>query len=217
MELYDSEQEQVDAIKKWWKENGTTTIVGIVLGLGAVVGWTGWQEYQQRQAESASTLFEDQRVATRENDYEKSATLAAQLAEEHGSSTYATLGALLMAKLAYDSGQLDDARRQYQWVIEKSDNPGMVSTARLRLAKLNLSAGDADGALTLLNNADPGTFAASADEIKGDAYLVKGDAEQARAAYERALNEGEPNATVRQRLQMKLDDLGHENFSSKEG
>nr|MCH9673391.1 tetratricopeptide repeat protein [Gammaproteobacteria bacterium] len=112
---------------------------------------------------------------------------------------------------AHDTDNLDDARRQLQWVLEKSDQPELALTARLRLARLNLSAGDPDGALTLLESAEPGAFAAAFDEVKGDVHVAKSNIDQARAAYERSL-EASDGGALRERIQMKLDDLGHLNF-----
>ena len=43
MDIYASEEEQVQAIKKWGKENGPGIIAGLILGLGALFGWRYWQ------------------------------------------------------------------------------------------------------------------------------------------------------------------------------
>ncbi|PAR85254.1 YfgM family protein, partial [Vibrio cholerae] len=44
MELYDTEEQQVEAIKDWWKENGKAVIFGAVIGLGGLFGWRYYQD-----------------------------------------------------------------------------------------------------------------------------------------------------------------------------
>ncbi|MGU3844696.1 YfgM family protein, partial [Vibrio diabolicus] len=44
MELYDTEEQQVEAIKDWWKENGKAVIIGAVVGLGGLFGWRYYQD-----------------------------------------------------------------------------------------------------------------------------------------------------------------------------
>ena len=220
MEFYDSEQEQIEALKKWWKENGTAIVVGLALGLGGVFGWTGWQEYQESRSEAASALFDTLRRAVEADDYTRSAELTTELLEDHTQTHYASLASLLMAKLAYDNDRLDDARRQLQWVLTDSASPELMLTARLRLARLNLGAGDTVGALALINQAEAGPFANLYDELKGDIYLAQNKPKEAREAYQLALSiastqAGSSRATL-ERIQMKLDELGHFNFAPRE-
>ena len=58
MEGYESEKEQVEAIKKWWQANGKSIIVGVVLGISLVVGGRWWLASQHKQAELASDQYE---------------------------------------------------------------------------------------------------------------------------------------------------------------
>ena len=53
-----SEEEQLDAVKRWWKENGMSLIAGAVLAAAGVFGWNAWQNYQQGQAEAASMRYQ---------------------------------------------------------------------------------------------------------------------------------------------------------------
>ena len=54
MENFDSEKEQLEQIKSWLKENGLSIVLGIVLGLGGVYGWRGWQAHKVDVAEEYS-------------------------------------------------------------------------------------------------------------------------------------------------------------------
>ena len=57
MEIYDTEEEQLDAVKRWWKENGQSTIIGLVFGIAIILGWNYWQDHKKVQAEQASALY----------------------------------------------------------------------------------------------------------------------------------------------------------------
>ena len=42
MDIHRTEEEQVEAIKTWWKANGTSVIVGVVLGVAVIFGVRYW-------------------------------------------------------------------------------------------------------------------------------------------------------------------------------
>ena len=63
MEHYETEEQQVEAIKRFWKENGTAIIVGAVLGLGGLWGWRYYNDEQIAAKEQASAAFESQTAA----------------------------------------------------------------------------------------------------------------------------------------------------------
>lgn len=211
-EIYDSEQEQVEALKRWWKENGTTVLVGLVVGLGGVFGWTAWQDYQRTQADAASGLYQRQSTELAAENYAESDKAGAALREEFPSSGYAGLSALVMAKSAFEQNQTEDALRHLQWVLDSDARRELKLTARIRTARLMLDAGDIDGALALLNVESLGTFQASYDELRADIHVVQGKSEQARAAYRQALSRLDEPSAAQRRVQTKLDDLGHVNI-----
>ncbi|MEO1898758.1 MAG: tetratricopeptide repeat protein, partial [Methylococcales bacterium] len=59
MEIYDTEEEQVAAIKRWWKANGITAIIGIIAGILVVTGMNYWQGQQKEKAIQVSSLFDE--------------------------------------------------------------------------------------------------------------------------------------------------------------
>ena len=42
MSEYQTDEEKVEAIRKWWRENGTAVVAGLVLGLAGLIGWQYW-------------------------------------------------------------------------------------------------------------------------------------------------------------------------------
>ena len=92
MESYRTEEEQVKALKRWWDENGRSTVVAIVFALSAGFGWQGWQNYSEGQREVASDLYQAMLqavTAVRQGTADDSTaiTLGNQLKQEFAGST----------------------------------------------------------------------------------------------------------------------------------
>ena len=216
MSVHLSEEEQIENLKRWWQENGRSTIIGVVLAVVAYFGWQGWQNHQQQQRDEASALYEDllntavaepgqtlteEKIATAMN-------IADELKDKYGSGLYAVYGALFAAKLSVDQNDLDRAETELQWVINNHKDNEYALVARERLAQVYYAKTLYDDALSALNAVEPQNFAASYEELKGDIYIAKNMLPEAKLAYEAALNslltsQGDRRGIV----QMKLNDI----------
>ncbi len=208
MEVYETEDQQIEALKKWWKENGRSIVAGLVIGLGGVFGWKSWLAYQHNQAVTASVGYQQlvDLVATGK------ATLAKEqgerLLQQFPKGAYAALTSLLLGKVAADQGNPDEASGRFEWVIENAPIEPLKNVARLDLARLLLGQGRTEEAMATLSDPAPPRFAAAYAELKGDILVAKGDKAGARREYELALASPEGAMADRELLQMKLDDLG---------
>lgn len=210
-----TEEEQVEALKRWWAENGRSVIIGIVLAVGGYFGWQAWQNQQQEARETASLLFEEL-AATLSTDFGeplsedqrlRAESIVEELKSDHGKLLYASDAALLMARVAVDAGDLESAVAQLRWVVEQDRSQELSLLARHRLAQVLLAQGEHDRALTVLNAVEPGAYAAAYAELRGDILSAQGQLAQASAAYEAALNQLLPTQQARRSIiQMKLDD-----------
>ena len=205
MSTYQTEEEQVEAIKKWWKENGKSVIGGVVLGFAVIGGWQGWQGWQRSQAEAASTLFDRMRLAVQQDQPNKAIEDGKQLIGEFGGSAYASFAALELAKLSYQQGEKAAARNHLQWVADSAPDPTIRELARLRLGRLLLDLADLDALQALLATPASDAFAGEFAELRGDLALARGDQTAAREAYQEALAKGVEDASL---LRMKLVDVG---------
>lgn len=208
MDVYTTEEEQVEAIKKWWRENGKPIIFGIVLGLAAVFGWRGWQEHRVAQSQAASELFQDALTSLRSDSPEKAASPAREIVRNYESTGYAVLARLVLAKLAVDKSKLDEAADQLNQALAHSDQPTLSLDIRLRLARVQYAQGDYDAALSTLKVNDPGAFSGGYDELKGDILAHKGQKQQAYDAYQQALKQYRKHGLDTSMLELKIDDLG---------
>jgi|TARA_Y100000310_G_scaffold332772_1_gene408974 predicted negative regulator of RcsB-dependent stress response len=211
---YETEEEQIEALKDWWRENGNSLLIGVAVALVAVFGFRGWQTSVQEQGETASGLYQDlmETILIAPNellDENKRSTgqyLVELLKEEHESSAYAKFASMFMAKQAVEGGDLDAAEKELRWVLDHDASDSIELVARLRLARVIFAKGDPQTALSLIESVEAGAHASSYEEIKGDIYLDMGRHEDAKNAYQQALNKLAQDAS-KPLLQMKLDDI----------
>ena len=203
MKVYQTEEEQVEAIKKWWKENGLSVVAGLVIGLGAVFGWQAWKGYQDRIGSEASVAFYQLLNAVDNKHAELAGKQAELLRKDYGSTSYAVLAAMAEARLKVEAGDSAAARTQLEWAMQNSSDESLKTLTRLNLGRLKLNDGDLDGAGQLAT-VETGGFAGEFAELRGDIAVAKKQLSAAREAYTQALalNVGNPDL-----VQMKLDDL----------
>jgi len=210
-----TEEEQLEAIKRWWKENGTSLIAGVVIAAAGIFGWKAWEGYQANQAEAASMRYQQLLTLASQPTLEDAALTQAReqvtaLNDEHGGSLYADLATLIEARLAVADGDLTGARDALSRLIESTDRGYLKDLARLRLARLQLADDEADTALATLDAITSEALGAQRMELRGDAQLSLGNRENAREAYREALATAEASGQPLFGTQLKLDNLGAE-------
>jgi predicted negative regulator of RcsB-dependent stress response len=191
VEEYRTEEEQVEALRRWWNENGRSTIVAIIVALGVGFGWQGWKSQQQNQQEQASNIYQAllKAVGAAEDPEQRQLgiTLVEQLKTDYAGTTYAQFAALHMAAIAVTDGDLAEAEVQLRWVLGKATaGSDTAQVAQMRLARVLASAGDTDQALAILED-DGGSYQASYAAARGDILLAAGRNDEAREAYNQAL------------------------------
>ncbi len=208
MDVYTTEDQQLDALKRWWKKNGTSTIVGIVISLVIVVGGRTWIGQQHSHAEVASAKYDTMIQAMEQGMDDIALQQSASLIGQFSDTPYGALAALASAKIKLAQGESLAARTHLQWVVTYADQLELKQLARVRLARIMLSDNDHQKALALLGEVEPGSFATSIEELRGDIYAAMNQPQKARDAYNKALDASDDAAGGKDLLQMKIDDLG---------
>jgi predicted negative regulator of RcsB-dependent stress response len=203
---YETEEQQVEALKKWWAENGKSIIGGVVLGLAILFGWKGWSEYRQAETELASAMFNQIQMAADRGIATRVSELTAELQKDFAFTPYAGHASLMDAKFKAESGDLQGALTQLEWARSQAREETVKDIAQLRLARVQLAMGNPDQALKSVESLNSVAYLSMVEEVRGDAYRAKGDIESARQAYDRAILASSGGAP--RYLQMKRADLG---------
>lgn len=205
MEIYDTEEERLDALKRWWKENGQSTIIGLVLGIAVILGWNFWRDHKKAQAEQASSLYSQLIQALGTDKKDSAEKLAERIKEQYPKTEYAAYSGLLLAKIKVQQGDIDKAQAILKDIAAGS-NKELSNIAKIRQVRLMLAKGEYEQGLQLINDVDPATsssFSGSYDELVGDLYVALDRLDQARSSYQKALENGYKSPL----LQFKIDDL----------
>ena len=203
---YETEEQQLEAIKKWWKENAIMLVGGVVVGVAGIFGWQSYQQQTIKHAEEASIIYEQVSLNVQDmNAVNDQLIKVNKLEAEYADTPYASLSALLISKQQMASGEFAKAQQQLQWVIENAKQDEIKYLAKLRMARLFLSTDKADQAFLIASESFPESFQAMALELKGDALLIQGNADMARQAYTQAKA---ISSTPSRWLQLKIDDIG---------
>jgi len=216
LDVYKTDDEQVEQIKTWLKENGASLATGVLIGLAVLFGGKAWVEYRERQSEQASNIYTQLTAALATENKDAAVAAESAITGDFSSSPYAVLGQLAMARQKIDSGEPDTARAHLRWAMEHASMPQLAHIARLRLARLLLAQDQLDELRPLLRVADEGAFAPAYDEIRGDLYLKDGDGAAAVAAYDKALAGLPADAPTRGFIELKRDNVPQETPDSSE-
>lgn len=204
-----TEEEQLAQIRDWWRRNGKPLVAGSVLALLAVFGWQAWQKQRVAQAQSASVLYQELLSKVLDGGQPDAAAVARlgnALKKEHAGTPYAQYGSLFMAKVAVESGQLDEAASELRLIVERPVDATLGELARQRLASVLAAQGKPERGLDLLQGEVAPAFVASHEELKGDLLVLLGRKKEAHDAYLKARNAMSRDAAAGA-LQLKLDDL----------
>ena len=212
-----TEEEQIEALKRWWDENGKQVVLAIVLTVGGYFGWQAWTDHVEEKAAAASLVYQEMLdhisdttagdVVGADKQVEIS-QLAETLKQDYSNTQYAFYAALIKAKLAVESTDLSAAAVELQWAMDNAGETISENIARLRLARVEAAAGNLDKALQLVQGVDAGELKSAFDEAKGDFYQLQGNAAAAYTAYEAAMMGIDAgNSSASQLLQLKISQV----------
>ncbi|MGR5237578.1 YfgM family protein [Vibrio alfacsensis] len=202
MELYDTEEQQVEAIKDWWKENGKAVIIGAVVGLGGLFGWRYYQDSVVQASEAASQSYTTVMNALQANGTDAQADIQAFI-DSNKVKEYSVLAALQLAKVQVDANELSAALEQLKWAQSNTKDAALSPLISYRIARIDAEMGNFDAANAELSKVTDAAWTGRIAELRGDIALRQGDKDAAYTAYTEAQQAADASPT----LQMKLDDL----------
>jgi predicted negative regulator of RcsB-dependent stress response len=203
-----AEQEQLASLKSWWGQYGNLVTWVLIAVLAAYAAWTGWNYYQRNQSAQAAQLYEELEKAASEQDKEKVQRAAADMQSKFSRTAYAQMSALAAAKSAFDASDFQTAKTQLQWVIDNGSTDEYKAIAKVRLAGILLDEKAYDEGLKVLAGDFPAQFVGLVEDRKGDILVAQNKLDEARSAYQAAIDKTDPRNPGRQLMQIKLDAIG---------
>ncbi|MCW2255312.1 putative negative regulator of RcsB-dependent stress response [Providencia alcalifaciens] len=204
MEVYTNENDQVDAVKRFFVDNGVALIVGLVIGIGAILGWNYWQSHKTNVLQESAQKFEN--ISAQLHSGSAQGIEAAQKFAAETNDVYSAMIGLEIAQVSVNKGELANAEKALTDALTKAKTEDMQDLINLRLARVQLAQGNADAALSSIANIKAKSWQAAAQDIRGDALLHKGDNAGAKAAYTQGL-ESEGSQSLRSLLTLKLNNV----------
>ena len=200
---YLTDEEKAEAIKKWWVDNGTAVIGGLVLGVAGLFGWNWWTDRQDTRAESASELYSMALAQVSAGQDTRASVLASDLTETGRGTPYAAMGWALVADIAVRQRETERAIHALEQARASTPDRGYRQVLTLRLARHLVADDRLDEAETLLADVTGDAFTALRAELRGDIARARGDMQRAREFYLEARAAGNDTEFLR----LKIDEL----------
>jgi predicted negative regulator of RcsB-dependent stress response len=202
-----NDHEQSEQVRNWLKANANALTFGVILGLGALLGWRWWQGNVETQKAQVAAQYVELKKSAEEKNLDQLKAQTGTMVADFSKSGYSALAQLRLAQLALDKGDKVAATSALQWVIEKGATEEFKNIAKVRLARLHNSDGKFDEAIKVLATVKQDSFAGVSAEVRGDALLGLNKASEARAAYQQALDKMEAGAGNRSFIEMKRNSI----------
>ncbi|MDQ6574111.1 MAG: YfgM family protein, partial [Haemophilus haemolyticus] len=183
------EEQEINQLKDWWKENGKTIIVAFILGVGGMFGWRYWQAHQAEQIAQASAQYDALIYSAQQDEQAKKANIE-QFVQANSKTTYAVFALLDEAKKATEKQDFAAAEVNLNQALTQSQDEVLTSIVALRLSAVQFQLGQLDNALTTLNQVKGESFNARKAILTGDIQIVKGDKVAAKNSFEQAQQSG---------------------------
>ena len=198
------EEQEINQLKDWWKENGKTIIVAFILGVGGMFGWRYWQAHQAEQIAQASAQYDALIYSAQQDEQAKKANIE-QFVQANNKTAYAVFALLDEAKKAAEKQDFTAAEVNLNQALTQSQDEVLTSIVALRLSAVQFQLGQLDNALTTLNQVKGESFNARKALLTGDIQVAKGDKVAAKNSFEQAQQSG--SQLEQQMAKMKLNNL----------
>ena len=198
------EEQEINQLKDWWKENGKTIIVAFILGVGGMFGWRYWQAHQAEQIAQASAQYDALIYSAQQDEQAKKANIE-QFVQANSKTAYAVFALLDEAKKAAEKQDFAAAEANLNQALTESQDEVLISIVALRLSAVQFQLGQLDNALTTLHQVKGESFNARKAILTGDIQVAKGDKVAAKKSFEQAQQSG--SQLEQQMAKMKLNNL----------
>jgi len=206
VEEYLSERQQIEHFKGLVRENAPWAVTGVLIGVGALVGWQQYGAWQSHKSLDAADKYTQTLAALGRNDPDGAGKLVKELHDDYARTPYGDMAALAVAHYDVDTGKLAEAATLLEQVERDTKDAELKAVVRLRLARVQRALNKPDDALKTLAGG-PADSPAYAD-VRGDVLMDKGDAAGALTAWQAALAAKNLDPSARQLVELKVTAAG---------
>lgn|SRR3989344_3967087 len=186
--MYETDREQLDLLKNFWREYGRWIVVAVMAGLALGYVWRGWKMHQTTQEISANEWYQKVLVLQAKNiDVAEEVKTVNELKHQFPNTAYASLGALVLATQSANAQQYDVALSELQWVATQGSSTVFKDIANIRIARLEAQQSHWTQALSALSKITDTDYQPLADETRGDIYRAEHNEPLAHKAYQQAM------------------------------
>jgi predicted negative regulator of RcsB-dependent stress response len=208
MDAYATEEQQVEAIKNWFKKYGNMLSWALIVILASYCVWQYWNHHQNVVKNKASDQYAALLQAVEAQDSATIQTNASTLIKDYSNSVYAVFANFYLVDEFIKSREFDKAEEKLKWIVENANQPQLAALGQWRLMKLYDAQNKPDEVIAIYDSRKADTFLTLMAELKGDVLLKKGDKEGAMKAYKYAYDASPEEGMHGPLLKMKMDELG---------
>jgi len=201
------EQDQLDALKTWWKTYGSMVSTAVVVVAVCFAGYRGWEYYQHQQSVKASARYEALGLVEK-TDVKAIKSISSELMEKYPSTPYAARAAIAAAQSNYLAKDIKSAKAQLEWAVKNAKEETVKAVALLQLAALQAEEKEFDAALKTLGEQHDAGFDGLFADLKGDILAAQGKKADAKLAYQDALSKLDAQGKYHRYTEYKLEALG---------
>ncbi len=213
MSAHLNEEEQLEALRRWWKDNGKFTVAILVIAGLSFFGWNQYQAHIESKAIEGSQQYRQFMTAVEKLQEDSSDSAKAKVEElgnsivdKYNGSYYADFVRLYRAQQAVEAEDVAAAKSILEETLATTRDESMTELVKLRLARVIAAQGEIEAALKMLDEQPSKAYAAVYAEVRGDILSSSQRFSEARNAYEAALQAmNEPVSMRRSLVQLKMD------------
>lgn len=196
-----TDEEQVEKVKAWLKENGMSIVAGVVIALGGIFGLQYWRGYQADTAAQGADAYDVFMTEAGSDDIAKTKSALEDLRTDYKGTAYVGYAALELARQQVESGDLDGAHATLENAKQDKADPALLPVIDLRLARVLMAQQKYDAAATMLSGVNGDAYAAEVASLRGQIAYRQGNMEAAVAALKEAQEKGAKDEIIKYLLE----------------
>lgn len=199
MSVHHEELQEIENVKYYWKRGGKWIFGILLIGALGYLMYVFYNNYKVNQSYQAAEL------ASKVSSGQAGSLTALQ--NDYPNTAAAAQATLEVAARLFNEKKYAESESAYRWLLEHTKMPLFQAAAVQNLVNVLLQEKKYDQALQVTATPVETTFQPLLDESRGDIYAAQGKTKEAMAAYQAALDKLPEDATTRDVIEAKRNQL----------